>query len=52
MTHYTEAELNAMTTEQLTQIVSGLKLSTNGDRQFLIQNVLLAQRFPAFVSSL
>lgn len=52
MTTYTEAELNAMSDEQLTQIVSGLKLSTKGDRKFLIENVLLAQRFPQFVSSL
>ncbi|MBD2068117.1 hypothetical protein H6F93_11375 [Leptolyngbya sp. FACHB-671] len=51
-TNYTVQQLEAMTTEELTKLVSDLCLSTQGDRRFLIENVLLGQRFPDYIQQL
>ncbi|MBD1995222.1 hypothetical protein H6G00_01080 [Leptolyngbya sp. FACHB-541] len=52
ITNYTVQQLEAMTTEELTKLVSELCLSTKGDRRFLIENVLLGQRFPDYIQQL
>jgi hypothetical protein len=51
-TNYTVPQLEAMSTEDLTNLVSELGLAVNNDRRFLIENVLLGQRYPDYIAQL
>ncbi|MBD1995260.1 hypothetical protein H6G00_01270 [Leptolyngbya sp. FACHB-541] len=51
-TNYTIEQLEAMSIEDLTNLVAEIGLAVNDDRRFLIENVLLAQRFPDFIREL
>ncbi|MBD1995207.1 hypothetical protein H6G00_01005 [Leptolyngbya sp. FACHB-541] len=52
MTIYTIEQLEAMSIEDLTNLVAEIGLAVNDDRRFLIENVVLAQRFPDFIREL